>query len=312
MEFKSHLRRNFSRFLLPGVVVWLIIIPALFCTWACEDVVQIETADAPTQMVVDAWLTNQPKSQTIRLSRSQPYFDNTFTEGISGAIVEVEVSTGEVLIFADEGSGNYVWEPSANESIGSIGDTFTLSIKTTRDQLLTAHATLFDVPQIDSIVIVERENDLRGPDGLYAEFFARDLPGLGNTYWIKAYKNGMFLNKPEEINLAFDAGFDAGAEIDEFIFLPPIRELINPVPDSLDTDVPPFTIGDHIRVEIHSINLSAFEFMTSVRDEILNGTNTIFATPIANAEGNVLAESGEKVLGIFNVAAVSSKERTVD
>ena len=201
---------------------------------SCEDVVDIETADAPAQMVVDAWLSDENKSQTIRLTRSQPYFDSNFAEGIEGATVEVVVSNGSTLIFADQGGGDYSWTPSAEQTMGSIGDTYTLQISTPETPNVTASATMHAAPEIDSITVTFKEDDLSGPDGLYAEFFARDLPGLGDTYWIKAFKNGSFLNKPEELNLAYDGGFDAGAEIDNLIFIPPIREQVNPEPDSAD------------------------------------------------------------------------------
>ena len=65
----------------------------------------------------------------------------------------------------------------------------------------------------------------------YCEFFARDLLGLGNSYWIKSFKNDTFLNRPSEINIAFDASFDAGGEVDNLIFIPPIRDNINPNDD---------------------------------------------------------------------------------
>ena len=55
-----------------------------------------------------------------------------------------------------------------------------------------------------------------------------DLPGLGNTYWIKATKNGTLLNKPRELNLAYDAAFAKGSNFDGYTFIQPIRNGINP------------------------------------------------------------------------------------
>ena len=137
-----------------------------------------------------------------------------------------------------------------------------------------------------------------------------DFEGDGDTYWIKAYKNGVFLNKPNEMNIAFDAGLSVGSNSDGLIFIPPIRELTNPVPDSIGVadEVSPWAPGDICKVEIHSISNNAFSFMSLVRDQILNGNNGIFGEPLANAQGNVTASDDSSVLGIFNVANVSTLE----
>jgi hypothetical protein len=281
---------------------------------SCEDVIDIQTADAPTQIVVDAWLNNQSVTQTIRLTKSQPFFKSDLAQPISGAMVEVTSNAGNTLVFDEKSAGTYTWTPNGQTSIGNIGEEFSLKI-TLDDQILTSTSTLRAAPAIDTIIQEFRENELGGPDGIYAQFLARDLPGLGNTYWIKAYKNGLFLNKPEEINLAFDAGFDGGSQIDGIIFIPPIRELINPALDSIDVanEVSPYAAGDKVRVEIHSISFEAFRFMQSVRDQILNASNTIFASPISNSPGNIISSRPEtKILGVFCVSAVEMKERTIE
>jgi hypothetical protein len=172
-----------------------------------------------------------------------------------------------------------------------------------------------DVPPIDSITQEFREDEFGSPDGIYAQFFARDLIGEGNTYWIKTYKNGVFLNKPLEINLAYDAGFSAGSAVDGLIFIPPIREAINRVPDE-DTDdnsdVAPWAVDDEIKVEIHSISLEAFNFMGTAQRQMINGLNGIFSEPVINTPGNIINTTGsEKILGVFNVAAVSEMTRVI-
>jgi hypothetical protein len=281
---------------------------------SCEDVIDIQTAEAPTQIVVDAWLNNQSVTQTIHLTNSQPYFNSDLAQPISGASVEVTSNTGNTLVFDEKSSGTYTWTPDGPTSIGNIGEEFFLTI-TLADQILTSNSIMGAAPAIDSITQEFRENELGGPDGIYAQFLARDLPGLGNTYWIKTHKNDLFLNKPEEINLAFDAGFDGGSQIDGIIFIPPIRESVNPVLDSIDVanEVSPYAAGDKIRVEIHSISFEAFRFMQSVRDQILNASNTIFASPISNSPGNIISSRAEtKVLGVFCVSAVESKERIIE
>jgi uncharacterized protein DUF4249 len=275
----------------------------------CTDVIVVDIEEVPPQLVVDAWVNNRSEAQTIRLTMSQGYFDNTFAEGVTTAEVIVADESGKFFEFIHQSDGNYVWTPAAGETIGDIGSTFFLGIEW-NGNTFGSQSTLNAVPRVDSIRVEFREALLDHPEGNYAQFFARDLPGLGDTYWIKSYKNGVFLNKPFELNIAWDAGFDGGADTDGLIFVPPIREAINRVPDP-DTDddanVPPWKSGDEIRVEIHSITNLAFLFLEIARDQMTNGANTIFTIPIANTRTNIITLEGEDAaLGFFCVSAVSS------
>ena len=139
------------------------------------------------------------------------------------------------------------------------------------------------VPPIDSITFQYQEEDFFIAEDYYlAEFVATDLIGVGNTYWIKAWKNGIYLNKPSEINIAYDAGFSAGGNIDGQVFIQPIQELINPFdPDDVDEELfePPYSIDDTAYVEIHSINQSAFYFLNEVKHHLLFGSDHCNSRP---------------------------------
>lgn len=284
----------------------------MFASYGCEDVITVQTADAPRAIVVDAWLTDVSEIQQIRLTYTQSYFNADFAEPIAGALVEIRSNQDRSFIFEEAAVGNYVWQPEPGQRLGEPGDVFELTINLP-DQVLTATSMMNPVAAIDSISQEYRVDDLRGPDGIYTQFFARDLQGLGNTYWIKSFKNDLYLNKPEEINLAFDAGFDSGSQLDGIIFIPPIRELTNPVPDEFPAEEAPFKPGDKLRVEIHSLSFEAFRFMQSVRDQILNGSNTIFASPISNSKGNIISSKvNSEVLGVFCVSQVASMEKVIE
>lgn len=293
--------------------IFLLFNTALFTS--CEDVIDINTDPAPQLLVIDAWINNLDQPQVISLGLSQPYFNNSAPEGIIGADVIVQNSSGKTLIFEDQNNGNYVWMPTNGETIGTVGDEFILQIEW-NGQSYEATSLMNRVPEIDSITQELREPELGNPAGIFANFFARDLPGPGDAYWIKTYKNGQFLNKPIEMNLAFDAAFDSGSSIDGVVFIVPIRELINRIPDP-DTDdnidVPPYMPGDSIQVEIHSITEEAFNFLNIAKEQMTNGDNTIFALPLANTKSNVLnTASGERALGFFNVSKVATKGKMME
>jgi hypothetical protein len=279
--------------------------------FSCEDEIDQELEEADPKIVVDAWLNNLDEEQIIRLTYSQPLTNTDQPLTIDDA--EIIITNGDLSINTQAiGDGQYKLE---DHDFGPVGTEYTLSISLPNGNRYQSTTQMEDAPVIDSIVSEFREDEIFGPDGYYAQFFARDLPGLGNTYWIKTYKNGMFLNDPFEINIAYDAAFDAGGMIDNFVFITPIRELINPIltDEQIEDEIAPYAIGDHIRVEIHSISNAAFDFMTVARDQLQNGNNGIFASPIANTVGNVEAlDTDEVVLGIFNVAKVNSMEITVE
>jgi len=280
---------------------------AIIALASCQDVIDVPAPEGESRLVVEAWLDDQARSQTIRITETLPYFQNEFTPGITDAQVVVSSSAGKTLVFEDQGNGDYVYDASS-EVIGTVGDEFTLDIQT-NGKSISASATLNRVPAIDSIVQEFRDDSFG--EGIYCNFFSRDPIGLGDTYWIKTYKNGEFLNKPLELNIAFDAGFSAGSEVDALIFIPPIRETMNPLTDTLSQS--PWVQGDIARVEIHSTNVETFFFLESIRDQLLNSLNTIFAEPVVNTKGNLVNNTDDKeILGIFNVAAISSLELEIE
>jgi hypothetical protein len=274
-------------------------------------VIDVELDPFEQNMVVDAWLTNQSSEQIVQLSRSQGYFDSSVPSGITNAVVYLDRQDGQRFHFEHNGQGNYAWTPAAeDERLGTVGDNFVLHIDSD-EGTYRGETTIYRVPQIDSIGQEFRDDEIFLDDGIYLQFYARDFVGLGDAYWIKAFRNGIYLDKIEELNLAYDAGFDAGTGIDGLVFIPPIRELVNPVDEDLIPQ--PWDPGDHLRVEIHSMSTDAFNFMEIARDQISNGNNGIFGLPLANTDGNISRiDDGSMALGFFNIAAVSSLEKIVD
>lgn len=281
-----------------------------FLLLACEDVVDIPLNEFDPAIVVDAWIDDLDQPQVITLSQTANYFNSEETPRINDAQVSVVRGDGQVFPFEFTENGSYVYDPATTGILGVPGQTFELSININGDEFCAA-TTLFRVPVIDSIGVELREDDIFLSDGLYTQFYARDFDGKGDAYWIKTFKNGVFRDNPRELNIAFDAAFDAGSGIDGIVFIPPVRELINPV--SEDFLPVPWLPDETVKVEIHSMSVDAFQFMEIARDQMINGDNSIFALPLANTRGNVShCTSGEEVLGFFNVASVSEETRVIE
>lgn len=273
---------------------------------SCEDKIDVKLDEGTSQLAVDAFITNQPTTQKIRLTKTSGYFDNSPSPAALGATVKIKNNrSGKTYNFIDLGSsGDYIWIPGALDTIALSGDDLVLSITYSGEQF-TATSIMNPAPVIDSITYVYREASpsLEIPAGYFASFYANDFPGTTDFYWIKTYRNDTLNNDPEFMNIAWDAAYGPGA--DGFTFILPIRDAITPFNK-------PFRLNDSIKVEIHAINEDTFNFLTEVRTQSTNGG--LFATPPANVRTNIKntnPASEVKAVGFFNAGAVSFLSKTI-
>ena len=286
--------------------------------WGCETQIEPGIPETPPVKFVDAWLNDKNEPQIIRIKETLPYFDNIEFPGVTGAEVRIEDNENNEYIFIESESspGDYLWiPPSDSSTFGKIGNEYILTI-TLDDIILQSTSKMNRVPEIDSVNFRFEEGNSFFPDSYFAQFFAVDPEGPGDTYWIKAYKNGVFLNKPGEINIAYDAGFSAGSEVDGIVFIQPIRDGINPFDqDDDDNFLSPYNPGDSVYVEIYSITYEAFYYLTQVSIQINRpgGFAELFATPLSNVISNINnITNNDVVIGFFNVSAVKSKGNWLD
>ncbi|MEM6299830.1 MAG: DUF4249 family protein, partial [Bacteroidota bacterium] len=223
-------------------------------------------------------------------------------------VLVLNTTSGVSYDFIEMGNtGSYRWESTDGEVIGQVGDAFELTI-THEGRTYTATSAMNRVPVIDDIIF-SLQGGLLGADDFYqARLLARDFEGVGDTYWIKAFKNGEFLDDAENINVTYDAGESRGAENDGGNFEADIRTNINPINDD-ET----YEFGDTVRVEIHSITEETFFYLSelSVVLDRPGGFAELFAEPLFNLTTNIStsgASDEELVLGFFSVSAVSQKE----
>ena len=282
--------------------------------FSCEEEVAVDLKEAPSAYVIDAWINDKLEEQTIKLSLSQAYFDSSEPTPITGATVQVVDNGNTVFNFTESIPGSYTWDPaSSSDRIEGIGSTYQLNI-TVNGFSFSANSELKRVPPVDSIKFTyKEEQSVFEPAGYYGEFLATDPVGPGDSYWIKAYKNGNLLNNPFDLNIAYDAGFNAGGNIDGVVFIQPIQNAVTPQNEELDKIVP-YVPGDSLYVEIHSVTNEAFDFLQQVQIQTQRdgGFDEIFAEPLENVTTNinkVNADPNLKVIGFFNVASVSGRGR---
>lgn len=286
----------------------LVLIGLSIALFGCEDVIDLEVKDGKEQLVVDAWLTDEPKEQTIRLSLSQPYFNQGEPLPALGAEVYVIKHDSTLHRFEDtDNNGSYVYRPRNNRLFLETNRPVALYVKYKGEEYY-AVSSLKRVPTIDSLkyqsITLPIAPDDSPKSGFLAQFFAHDFEGEGDTYLIRSYKNDVLRSRSDEYSLVYDAGFSPSSKTDGVLFIQPLRLAIN---SGLFSD------KDKVTVELFSIPLDAYYFLYQVQTETNNGG--IFATPSSNIPSNIInrnPESKEKALGMFFVSKVNRFSAVID
>ena len=291
----------------------LLLALALAGLLSCEDAITVDSGFTTPRFVVDAWLTNEAREQQITLSLTSDFYDSGLPAGVTDAevvVCQTRISTA-CFTFVHRDSGRYVWGGgAAGATLGEVGEELILGIERGEERYVS-RTQIYRVPPIDSISFQEEEEALGLEAGTYAQLYARDLPGVGDTYLARTTVNDTLLQRPAEINLIYDAVFDPGTNADGITFIFPIRFSINRVDD--DGAPVPLSVGDSVAVDLWSLSPAAYRFLRVARDQIQNGDNGIFGIPVANSPGNVFdARTQQRIIGMFNVAAVSSKRRVFE
>ena len=282
---------------------------------SCEDII---TPNLPTNdpiLVVDAWVNNLNQPQKIFLSTTQDYLDSTSSPSVTGAVVKVSDDLGNVYEFVESDDGEYVWQPdSIHKNLGEVGTSYLLSIAHGGEEFI-AQSAMNRTSTIDSVNFVSGQF----PEGsYYAEFWSREESGIGDAYWIKSYKNGIYQNGLGDIITCIDAGASSeGAVIDGIPFIPPVRRGITRFETDDDGNfISPFDKGDSLYVEIHSVSFEAFDFLnkTAIQINRPGGFSELFAVSLSNVPTNISAVNNQNfpVVGFFNVSSVHGLGNTLD
>ncbi|KAB7730452.1 DUF4249 family protein [Rudanella paleaurantiibacter] len=271
----------------------------------CETVIDAKLDQGPTQLSVDAWLTDALGEQRIRLTQTAPYLQNGAATPATGARVGIRDGKGRTYLFTDpDNDGFYSWRPtSPTDTLGRIGETYTLGIEYGGQQYVSV-SRMNRVPAVDSIVFREEKvNPISEERGFQAEFYVKDFPGAPDYYRIRFFRNGQLQNRPNDLITVYDAGFSSNGNTDGLLFIRPIRQSINP--ERL------YARNDTVRVEIQSITPEAFFFLAELRTQISNGG--LFATPPANVPTNIrnVNTNGPAATGFFVTSAVRSRTARV-
>jgi len=274
----------------------------IFILFSCEKVIDVDVPEGETLLVVDAWINNESVEQTIRLTTTAPVFSNTRTPVATGATVSLkDLNTGKIYRFNEsDGSGNYTFKPFDTDSFNIVGHKYELSI-TYNGNNYTAVSVSNETTVVDTVAFQKLTNfgdtTVRG----YAPWlFGKDIAGEKNYYWIKSYKNGVFFNQTNSINIAEDAGGSSGT--DGLCFIPPVA-YFSVVPFD-----EPLKLNDLFTVEVYSINKESFEYLFQLTTQVNNSQAGLFAVTPENLRTNIIPKNGSpRALGWFNIGKSSRR-----
>ena len=270
---------------------------------SCEDVIQVKLDKGVPLITIDAFVNDMRSTQKIRLTYTDDYFSQKPNYPVTGASVSIkDLTSGLTFTFNDiNNDGNYLYTPASADTLGKIGHNYELSVS---HQGYTYKSTsrMNRTTRVDSLVAEYNEGGglSNSKPGYEFTLLGFDIPGdTVDYYWIKSYRNGVFFNKGGDINICVDAAYGNGA--DGFPFITPIAEGITPFGEL-------FNKNDVCRVEIHSINVGTYNFLTQVQTQVTN--SGLFATSPENVKTNIVNTTSDKVkvVGWFCMSAVGFKE----
>jgi hypothetical protein len=292
-----------------------IILLATIVLFSCEDKIDLSNKlkNTESQLVVDAFLNNLPETQTVVLSGTQPFYDNSSQKLISGATVTLtDVNTGTIFPFAEIEMGKFVSSTNGDMML-KVGHEYALNINY-KDENFVAYSKMNRVVAVDSLFFVESEtfSGEKKPGKYFAEFLATDSLGAGDRYWVRFYRNGVRNTQPEIINVVYDGSLGQSTQSeDSLVFIQPLRTAINESGEDKE-----YVANETLMVEIYSINSGVAFFLSSIASLSQQSSGgafgALFSQPPYNLPTNIqnTNEKGSKPVGYFCTSAVSNRLST--
>lgn len=188
----------------------LILLLLFISITSCEDVIDVDVPTAKARLVIEASLDwekgTSGNNQTIKLSTSTPYFENTATTIVTGASVKVTNNdTNTDYVFVDQNDGTY----TIANFVPVINNNYTLEV-IYNNETYQANETLKSVSPIKRV-----EQSLEGgfdDELIDVSIFWDDPIDEKNFYLIK------FIDKFEIVPVFedFEDEFVNGNELDTF------------------------------------------------------------------------------------------------
>lgn len=255
---------------------------------ACEKIVDIEIPSEETRLVIESEIYSTKDIWKVKLSISQPYFNQDSAVYVSDASVYIREIGGDTVFLNYADTGMYV---SADSLQCIVGRSYELNV-VYRGETYTAKEELQNALPIDTLMsFFLPPNDRSFPTGNYVFVQGQSDNTKKNYYQFKTYRNdtikGTDLDNDEFgsvslLNSLFNVN-DILGEIAK-------GKLPRPILFDVNAD-------DTIRVEQFAITEQYYKFLTDVSAQ-QGRSGTPFDPPPANPNNNL----SNGALGYFAVA----------
>tara|TARA_R110002050_G_scaffold251241_2_gene389410 strand:- start:29567 stop:30412 length:846 start_codon:yes stop_codon:yes gene_type:complete len=256
---------------------------------SCEDVIDVDVQEAPTRLVIEASLDWEKgttgNNQTIKLSKSTPYFDANTNVSVTNASVKVtNNNSAEEFVFTHQSNGLY----TTTQFVPVINDSYTLEV-IYDGETFTANETL--TPVTDITEITQSIEDGFEDDVLEFNVIFTDPEDEENYYLFKTQRRGDLLPELEDGD-------------DEFVNGNEITWWFEKQEDE-DTDkIEEYKPGDIVDISFFGISEAYFNYIRILIEQS-EGAGLFSSTPVP-LRGNCvnITTPGNYAYGYFRVTQV--------
>ena len=252
--------------------------------FACEEVIFIDVAQAPPQIVIDGLVTDEDTTQVVRISISSG-FEGGSPIDVTNAKIDVTDNLGNRVSYTHnpEGYDSLIGYYFSNQRFaGVVNRVYQLDVSV-GNNLFQAIDTLRAVTSIDSLSIRIDDAAVNDPENegkIYQVLlYAKEPQETIDYYYFKFYRDSLL-------------------DADDNVYVFDDKILGNSL-DGLPSPVL-FREGELASVEIYGLTRSQFVYFLDLGN-ILNNDGGMFSPPPANPRSNITGGA----LGLFQVSGIS-------
>ncbi|HYK77143.1 MAG TPA: DUF4249 domain-containing protein [Daejeonella sp.] len=258
---------------------------------SCEDVIDIKLPQGKELMVVEAWLSNKPEAQYVKLYKSVPYLSEPVYPAVRQASIILSDDAGNSEALTEVEPGKY----EVKQMSFTVNRTYHLSIHAAEGSYEASTKMHRLGLALDSVVYKYEKKSLTvSKEGYYPYLYGQELPGLGDYFLLKIRQNGKELKSVSDLYIISDQYVDGN--------------YVSAVGLNMKE---PFKEGDKIKYELYSLTEDYYRFWDDVKRQLNNGG--LFAVPSTNTRTNLVKKDAQSmnVVGYFGVSATMTLENTV-
>jgi hypothetical protein len=292
----------------------------IFILFGCTEPYLLQTTDFEEAIVIEATITNELKTQTIKLSKTYKLEENG-PEFIENANVSVSDDLGNVYNFIE---GNEIYE-SENPFQALPGRKYKLTIQTNGKTYTSSQEVLTNSNPIQDVVVTDQTNG--GERGAAINVKAFD-PTNSSKYYRYEYEETYKIIAPKWLPhtakvaqpgdtliftpRTYEARVCYSTDISNKIIL---QSTTNLTEDRVDYMVRFIPVNNPIIAHRYSIlakqyvqNLEAFTYYSTLK-KLSENQSVLSSNQPGFFSGNIICEnnSNEKVIGFFDVSNYSEK-----